>query len=108
MTGDQLAQLVIALATLITAAATWLKQRTTEKKIDENTIETKNGHAIKERLAEEVVFWRKEAMKYQIKAARGDAVEEAMKLSPEGRAFLAVLEKNYGWRVSGGQETKTP
>lgn len=97
------------IAGAITAAVAYLERL--RRDLAENTRETKgakeaaeNGTALKERLAEEALFWRKEAMRAQIKSRRGEAIEEAMKLSPEGRAFLAVLEKNYGWRVVADEQ----
>lgn len=90
-----LAQKTIQFAGTILTALKELK-----KDLAENTEETKNGHAAKQKLAEEIAHLRGQVMKAEIKAARADSLETAMKLSPEGRAFLAVLEKNYGWRVA--------
>jgi hypothetical protein len=108
MSGEQWGQLfgfLGSLGTFLAAVGAYLKARTTEKKIDttekkidENTAETKNGHAVKEKMLEETAYWRTRALKLEVKADRADSLESAMQILPEGRAFRAALERQYGWR----------
>jgi hypothetical protein len=71
-----------------------------KKDIAENTAETKNGHATKAQLVDELVALRNETMSLRAKQARLESIEAAMLLLPEGRTFRDALDKHYGWRVA--------